>query len=70
MDSVAKYMKDENDILFIVGKKQAEEKFIARLLEKFDLTIEQIADAVGVSVDFVLRTKKKISDRNLEKSTL
>lgn len=64
MDSIAKYMKDENDILFIVGKKQEQEKIIRNLLTKLDLTIEQIADIVGVSVDFVKRVKEKLFGNN------
>lgn len=64
MDSIAKYMKDENDILFIVGKKKAQEKFVFNLLEKFDFTLEQIADVADVSVDFVKRVKLKFYGEN------
>lgn len=64
MDSIAKYMKDENDILFIVGKKQEQERFIAYLLQEGNKTFDQIAIITGASVDFVKRVKKKLFGDN------
>jgi uncharacterized protein YerC len=60
MDSIAKYMKDENDILFIVGKKQAQERFVTYLLQEGNKTLDQIANITGTSVDFVKRVKRKL----------
>jgi hypothetical protein len=60
MDSIAKYMKDENDILFIVGKKQEQERFVSYLLNEGNKTLDQIADIAGVSMDFVKKVKKKL----------
>jgi uncharacterized protein YerC len=64
MDSIAKYMKDENDILFIVGKKQEQEKFVIYLLREGNKTLNQIADITGASIDFVKRVKRKILGDN------
>ena len=62
MDSVANYMKDENDILFIVGKKQEQEKFVRYLLQQTDFDMSKISNIVGVSLDFVKRIKQKLSN--------
>jgi hypothetical protein len=61
MDSIANYVRDENDILFIIGKKQEQEKFVKYLLNQSDLTMEKIAELVGVTMDFVNRVKDKVS---------
>lgn len=59
MDSIVNYMKDENDILYIVGKKQAESKFVTYLLKEAKYSLDQIADIAGVSIDFVKNVKQK-----------
>jgi hypothetical protein len=64
MDSIAKYMKDENDILFIVGKKQEQERFIAYLLQEGNKTLDQISSITGASVDFVKRVRAKLLGNN------
>ena len=60
MDSVANYMKDENDILFIIGKKQEQKKFVRNLLQQTDFNMSKISYIVGVSLDFVKRVKQKL----------
>jgi hypothetical protein len=61
MDSIAKIVRDENDILFIVGQKTGEEKIVGNLLNKLNYSLDQIADLAGVSVDFVKNVKRKLT---------
>jgi hypothetical protein len=60
MDSIAKYIDEERDVAFLVGQERAEERFVKNLLAKMSLTLEQIADIAGVSVEFVKQVKQKI----------
>lgn len=63
MDSIAKYIDEERDVAFLVGldkgELKAEERFVKNLLAKMTLTLEQIADIAGVSVEFVKQVKQK-----------
>jgi predicted transposase YdaD len=73
MESIAKYIDEERDVAFLVGldkgeikgelkgELKAEERFVKNLLVKMALTLEQIADIAGVSVDFVKQVKQKIA---------
>jgi hypothetical protein len=65
MDSIAKYIDEEKDVAFLVGldkgELKAEERFVKNLLAKMTLTLEQIADIAGVSVEFVKQVKQKIT---------
>ncbi len=69
MDSIAKYIDEERDVAFLVGldkgelkgELKAEERFVKNLLAKMTLTLEQIADIAGVSVEFVKQVKQKIT---------
>ncbi len=67
MDSIAKYISEERDVLYLRGQDQAREKeqikFVVNLLEKLSLSLEQIADIAGVSIDFVKDIKQKLSDK-------
>lgn len=67
IQNMAKYIDEESDYFFIKGKKLAEEtqqtKFVNNLLQKLDLTINQIADIAGVSVDFVKSIKQKLTNK-------
>ncbi len=69
MDSIAKYISEERDVLYLRGldKGQGQEKeqtkFVSNLLEKLNLTFDQIADIAGVSVDFVKSVKQKLTDK-------
>lgn len=64
IQNMAKYIDAENDYLYIRGQKEAREseqtKFVKNLLAKVNLTIEQIADIAGVSVEFVNNIKQKL----------
>lgn len=59
MESIAKYLNEEND--YFVAK--AKRKFVENLLQKLNLTLDQIADLAGVSVDFVQSVKQKLSEK-------
>lgn len=61
MDSIAKYIDEEKDVAFLIGQERAEERFVQNLLAKMSLTLEQIADIAGVSVEFVKQVKQKIT---------
>ncbi len=66
MDSIAKYIDEEKDVLFLRGKDKAyiekEQEFVQSLLTKTQHTPEQIADIAGVSVEFVKRVQQKLKD--------
>ncbi len=59
MESIAKYINEERDVLYLRGQKKAEERFVKNLLDKMTFTLEQIADIAGVSVEFVKNVKNK-----------
>ena len=65
IQNMAKYIDAENDYLYIRGQKEAREKeqtkFVKNLLSKMSLSIEQIADIAGVSIEFVNNIKQKLS---------
>jgi phenylalanyl-tRNA synthetase beta subunit len=63
MDSIANLISEEKDVLYIRGQEKEQTKFVTNLLEKLDLTIDQIADIAGVSIDFVETVKKKLTDK-------
>ncbi len=57
IQNMAKYIDAENDYLVINAKS----KFVENLLQKLNLSLEQIADLAGVSVDFVRNIQKKLT---------
>jgi len=57
MDSIAEYIKEERDVLYLRGQ----EKIIESLLTKLNYSLEQIADIAGVSVDFVKSVKQRLT---------
>ncbi|QMW06179.1 hypothetical protein [Spirosoma foliorum] len=65
MDSIAKFISEERDVLYLrgfdKGEEKAEERFVKNLLTKLSLTIEQIAEIAGVSVEFVKNVQQKLS---------
>ena len=65
IQNMAKYFDVESDPFFIKGKQEAQEteqtKFVKNLLQKLDLTINQIADIAGVTVDFVKKVQRQLS---------
>ncbi|PWK26992.1 hypothetical protein LV89_01804 [Arcicella aurantiaca] len=59
MDSIAEYIKEERDVLYLRGQ----EKIIESLLTKLNYSLEQIADIAGVSLDFVKSVKQKLTTK-------
>lgn len=63
MDSISKFVSVEKDAAYMVGLDKGEEKaetrFVKNLLAKMSLTVEQIADIAGVSVEFVKQVQQK-----------
>ena len=57
MDSIAEYIKEERDVLYLRGQ----EKIIESLLTKLNYSLEQIADIAGVSVSFVKSVKQRLT---------
>jgi hypothetical protein len=57
MDSIAEYIKEERDVLYLRGQ----EKIIESLLTKLNYSLEQIADITGVSLDFVKSVKQRLT---------
>jgi hypothetical protein len=65
MDSIAQYISEERDVLYLrgidKGEEKASERFVGNLLAKMSLTLDQIADIAGVSVEFVKTVKQKLT---------
>ncbi|PWK16632.1 hypothetical protein LV89_04894 [Arcicella aurantiaca] len=59
MDSIAEYIKEERDVLYLRGQ----EKIIESLLTKLNYSLEQIADIAGVSLDFVKSVKQRLTTK-------
>ncbi len=64
MDNISKFFSVEKDAVYMVGFNQGEINakvaFVKNLLSKVSLTIEQIADIAGVTVDFVDNVRQEI----------
>jgi hypothetical protein len=63
MDSIAEYIKEERDVLYLRGQERTEERIVSNLLSKMSLTFEQIADVAGVTVDFVKSVHRQLSGK-------
>ena len=63
MDSIAEYIKEERDVLYLRGQEREQTKFVTNLLQKLNLPFEQIADIAGVTVDFVKSVHRQITDK-------
>ena len=65
MDSIEKYIDEKRDVAFLVGldrgQTKEQTKFVTNLLQKLDLTLNQIADIAGVTVDFVKSVQRQLS---------
>lgn len=65
MDSLANYVSDEKDILYMRGERKArdqkEYKIVSIMLEEKNLTIEQIAKFADVSTEFILDIQRQLS---------
>jgi hypothetical protein len=71
MDSIAEYIKEERDVLFLRGldkgeanaREKEQTKFVRNLLTDSDFTIDRIAKIAGVSVDFVLSVQRQLTTK-------
>lgn len=63
MDSIAQFISEEKDVLYLRGQEKAEERMVRNLLSKMSLSIEQAAEVAGVSVEFVQEVKQKMTDK-------
>lgn len=63
MDSIAEYIKEERDVLFLRGLDKGKESFVKYLLNEGNKTFEQIADITGVSVDFVKAVHQQLTGK-------
>lgn len=61
MDSIAEYIKEERDVLFLRGLDKGKESFVKYLLNEGNKTFEQIADITGVAVDFVKAVHQQLT---------
>lgn len=61
MISIAEYIDEERDVLYIRGRKKEQTKFVTNLLKESVFSIEKIAEITGVSLDFVKNIQEKIS---------
>ncbi len=63
MDSIAEYFSEERDVLYIRGFRKAKEQFVKRMIQKMNLTVEQIAEIAEVPTDFVLTVKADLAKK-------
>jgi hypothetical protein len=63
MDSIAEYIKEERDVLYLRGQEREQTKFVTNLLQKLNLPFEQIADIAGVTVDFVKSVHRQLTGK-------
>ena len=67
MDSIAEYIKEERDVLFLRGLDKGQQteqvKFVTNLLQKLNLPFEQIAEIAGTTVDFVKSVHKQLTGK-------
>jgi hypothetical protein len=61
MDSIAKHIKEERDVLYLRGREKEKEILIINLLKQTDFSFEKIANLANATVDFVKSVKQKIS---------
>jgi hypothetical protein len=67
MDSIAEYIKEERDVLFLRGLDKGQQteqmKVVTNLIQKLNLPFEQIADIAGVTVDFVKSVHRQLTGK-------
>ncbi|MBN8822666.1 MULTISPECIES: hypothetical protein [unclassified Spirosoma] len=66
MDSIAKFISEERDVLYLrgfdKGEEKAEERVVKNLLTKLSLSLEEVADIAGVSVEFVNDIQQRLTN--------
>jgi hypothetical protein len=67
MDSIAEFIKEERDVLYLRGQEKArqEEKtrFITFLIQEGSRTFDQIADIAGATVEFVKSVQRQLTGK-------
>ena len=63
MDSIADYIKEERDVLFLRGLDKGETKFVTYLLQESNKTLDQIANIAGTTVDFVKSVQRQLAGK-------
>ena len=69
MDSIAEFIKEERDVLFLRGidkgeanaRQEEKTRFVTFLLQEGNRTFEQIADIAGTTVDFVKSVQRQLT---------
>lgn len=62
MESIAKYIDEERDVLYLRGLEKGKEPFVVYLLKDAKHTYEQIANLAGVSIEFVKTISGQLND--------
>ena len=63
MDSIAEYIKEERDVLYLRGQENEKAKFVTYLIREGNKTFEQIADIAETTVDFVRAVYQKLTGK-------
>ena len=63
MDSIAEYIKEERDVLYLRGQEKEKAKFVTYLIREGNKTFEQIADIADTTVDFVKAVYQKLTSK-------
>lgn len=63
IQNMAKYLDVESDPFFIKGQEKEQMKVVTNLLQKLNLTFEQIADIAGTTVDFVKSVQRQLTGK-------
>lgn len=63
MDSIAEYIKEERDVLYLRGQEKEKAKFVTYLIREGNKTFEQIADIAETTVDFVRAVYQKLTGK-------
>jgi hypothetical protein len=67
MDSIAEYIKEERDVLYLRGIDKGQQteqmKVVTNLIQKLNLPFEQIADIAGTTVDFVKSVHRQLTGK-------
>ena len=61
MDSIAKHIKEERDVLYLRGRDKEKEALVVNLLKQTDFSFEKIANLANSTVAFVEQVKQKLS---------
>ena len=63
MDSIAEYIKEERDVLYLRGQEREQMKFVKNLLTETDFSLDKIAKMAGVAIDFVKSVQRQLTEK-------